>query len=642
MQIRALLLVYFCLVFSLCHARQPDADSLEKAVSTMATDTLKAWQLNQLAGILREQDSHKAMAYANEARNLSLALNYQRGLAYALENLGWIYYRKGDYTTAFEISAEAMAISEKINDKFCIVRCLNNIAAINVEQNQQARAVSNFKKAYDLSLAIRDSSSMARSLNNIAFVFLKTNQMDSARNYVEMALRITRNTGDKYLAAFALRTRGDIYLSEGDFKAAFESFAAVIRISEEVGNVFLKASTFHRIGNTFVSLGEMDKALAYLLPNVALSRKHDFRSELELSLKLISDIYAAKKDVGKAYAYQNEYLKLHDSLYQQRSSEQMALMQARFDSEMKEAKIQLLTKNAELKQIEMNNQRTWMYFSIGLLSLMAVLAFVLLYSNRLKKKANDAFALKNEEISQQAQQLQNLNVTKDKLLSIISHDIRSPLASLRGLIDVMVLDGLSREDFISTSRKLGRNLESVQDDLDNLLLWTQSQLKGLQSNPVPLKVYPIINEKIRLFGEIARQKEITIRNEINDALSVVADKNHVGLVMRNLLANAIKFNRQGGSIMIREKNVGEYVEISVSDTGVGMSAVEMGKLFKPDTHFTKPGTKQEKGVGIGLLLTKEFIEKNGGSIWATSEPGKGTTFTFRIKQHYALVESEVE
>jgi signal transduction histidine kinase len=164
------------------------------------------------------------------------------------------------------------------------------------------------------------------------------------------------------------------------------------------------------------------------------------------------------------------------------------------------------------------------------------------------------------------------------------------------------------------------------------LFWAQSQLNGLQSNSENLYLRPIVDEKIELFGEIARQKAITIINEIDDSISIVADKNHISLVVRNLLANAIKFNKLGGIITIREKSIGEYFEISVADSGVGMSTSDLSRLFNAETHFTSPGTHQEKGAGIGLLLTKEFIEKNGGSIWATSELGKGSTFTFTVKQ----------
>jgi len=195
----------------------------------------------------------------------------------------------------------------------------------------------------------------------------------------------------------------------------------------------------------------------------------------------------------------------------------------------------------------------------------------------------------------------------------------------------MGLGGLSKEEFIESSRKLRKNLDSVQGDLDNLLVWAQSQLNGLQSNPVTMRLRQVIEEKIDLFAEVARQKDLTILNEVDESLSIVADRNHMGLVIRNLLANAIKFNRPGGLIRITEQRVGECFEISVTDSGIGMTERDLGRLFNAATHFTNPGTHQEKGAGIGLLLTKEFIEKDGGSIRATSVYGKGSTFTFTVK-----------
>jgi signal transduction histidine kinase len=637
MSLRALHIVLFLQISLAAQAQLSEADSLESIIKTIPSDTAKVWHLNRLVNILREQDTQTAMTYAQEAKNLALLINYERGLAYALENLGWINYRQGDYARAFQLSASALEIGERLNDLFLVANCLNSIAAINFEQNQFDQAIANFKKAFFTSAMAGDDHSMARSINNVAYVFLKSGQLDSARYYVKQGFELGENAGSSYLTGFAYRILGDIEYQGGRYSAAMDNYREVVRLAAQINNTFLKVSTLHRIGKTHVQLGEDDKALTFLLSNITLARKAEFRSELELSLKLLSEIYAARGDIGRAFDYQTQYINLHDSLYRQQSAEQLALMQVRFDSEMKEAKIELLTKNTQLKQEELNNQRAWMYFSIGSLTLMAILAFVLLYSNRAKKLANDVLALKNAEIEEQAQQLRNLNITKDKLFSIISHDLRSPLASLRGLIDILDMDGLSREDFKLTFRKLGRNLESVQDDLDNLLLWAQSQLKGLQSDPVSLRVHPIIDEKIRLFNEIAHQKEITINNEIDRDLLIVADRNHMALVMRNLLANAIKFSRHGGLISIRERNVGENVEISVTDTGVGMSTAEVDQLFSADTHFTKPGTNREKGVGIGLLLTKEFVEKNGGSIWATSELGKGSTFTFSIRQDYRKV-----
>ena len=207
-------------------------------------------------------------------------------------------------------------------------------------------------------------------------------------------------------------------------------------------------------------------------------------------------------------------------------------MQARFESQLKEAEIQLLKKDTQLKQQEINSQQVWMYFTVGLLLLTGMLVFVLLYSNWMKKKANALLGVKNLRIQAQAHQLSNLNATKDKLFSIISHDVRGPLASLRGLINIICKGQLTQEEFIQHSVKLRQNLDFVQDDLDNLLHWSQSQLYGLQVNTEELHIKSVVNDKIKLFREAAAKKDITIINDIREDLTVLGDKNHFSLIIQ--------------------------------------------------------------------------------------------------------------
>lgn len=631
------MLRYFFLAFlafqlSPALGQRLDVDSLARVVHTSAPDTLRVDNLNLLASTLRERSNDRALKYAQEARELATLLDYSRGRAHALENIGWIYYRRGGFSQAFDTSTEALKIAEALNDQPTVVKCLNTLAAVRIEQQQFGEGIATFKKAYEISRDIGDLMAMARSVNNISFCFLQNEQIDSAAQYAKEALRLSEAANTRYMMGFALRTLGDVDMARGKYQEALHKFEEILRIAKALDNVFLQVSTNHRIGKAYYVLGKNAQALSTLKDNLIIARQYEFKSELERSLKLIAEIHASQGELHRAYDYQGQYLVVHDSLQQQRSNEQMALMQARYDSEMKEARIALLTKEAELKEEEINTQRLWMYFSIGCLSLMIILAFVLLYSNRLKKRANDELASKNHEIAEQARELASINGTKDKLFSIVSHDLRSPLASLRGLVTVMGLGGLSKEEFIESSRKLRKNLEAVQGDLDNLLVWAQSQLNGLQSNPVTMRMRPVVDEKIDLFSEIARQKDITIVNDVDETVSIIADRNHMRLVVRNLLANAIKFNRPGGSIRVSGRNAGDFFEISVSDTGIGMTRKDLGRLFNAATHFTNPGTYQEKGAGIGLLLTKEFVEKDGGSIWATSEHGKGSTFTFTVRR----------
>lgn len=615
----------------ICYSQQNQIDSLENLVKTTPNDTAKVWILNRLVTTLREGDNNKALTYARQAKELAEVLNYQRGLAWALENLGWLSYRGGDYSSAFQLATEALKISENFSDKAAIARCLNSIAAIYYEQKQYEPAITNFKKALLAAKNARDLTSEARSLNNIAYTMLRLNDNDSTALYADYALRASQRAKSAYLEGYAYRTLGDIDVKNKNAEGALQKFKKAITLAERIDNKFIMVSTLHRVGKAYLLKGLSDEALRYLSENIRLASRYGYSDELEIALKLTSEAYAMKNSLSDALAYQTKYIQLHDSLYDQRNSEHLALMQARFESQLKEAEIELLKKDTQIKQQEINSQQVWMYFTAGLLSLTAVLVFVLLYSNWLKRRANRLLGTKNVEIQEQALQLRNLNATKDKLLSIISHDVRGPLASLRGLINIICRGELTHQEFVANSVKLRQNLDTVQDDLDNLLYWAQSQLNGLQVNLEKVKVHPIVNDKIKLFNDAAERKELMIINEINEDVAVFADKNHLGLVIRNLLANAIKFNKRGGMIRIQQKTTGDCVQISVTDSGVGIKASDLRKLFNAQTHFSNLGTDQEKGVGIGLLLTKEFIEKGGGSIWVTSEVGKGSTFTFTTK-----------
>lgn len=615
-----------------CYSQQSHIDSLENLVKTTANDTTKVWLLNRLVTTLREGDNNKALIYARRAKDLADVLNYQRGLALALENLGWLSYRQGDYTTAFQLATQSLEISEELNDYSAVARCLNSIGAIYYEQKQFDAAIVNFRKGLSMATRVNDKLSIARSFNNLAYTMSNSNRRDSAYFYADRALRVSRVIGSAYQQGFAYRTMGDMDLARMRIEGALAKYWKILSLAEKVNNRFLEVSTLHRIGKAFILLNKPDSALKYLSRNIKVAEQYGYGNELEDAFKLIAEAYAQKKMPSEAFHYQTLFINLHDSLYDQRNVEQLALMQARFESALKEAEIELLKKDTQIKQQKINSHKIWMYFTIGVLTLTAVLVFVLLYSNLLKKKANRLLGAKNEEIQAQALQLRNLNATKDKLLSIISHDVRGPLASLRGLINIICKGELTQQEFVENSVRLRHNLDVVQEDLDNLLYWAQSQLNGLLIRNEEIKVRDIISEKIKLFADAAARKGISIVNDVSADLAVLADKNHLSLIIRNLLANAIKFNARGGSIWIQDKIIDDQVEISVTDSGVGIQSGDLKKLFNAQTHFSNVGTEQEKGVGLGLLLTKEFIERSGGSIWVTSEVGKGSTFTFTAKR----------
>jgi two-component system, sensor histidine kinase and response regulator len=626
-----LLFVFFVAPATAVFSQLNQIDSLESLAGSLPADTTRVWILNRLVAELREKDTNKALRYALEAQQLAELLTYKGGLAAALEHQGWIYYRKGDYSKSVDLSLRALKLYESLNARPGMARCLINVAAIHFEQKQYDVAIDNFKEAYEAGKKLDDVRIMARSVNNIAYAYVNINQLDSAERYVMEALELGRKLNDTYTTAFALRSKGDVFLLRGDYPKALTSFEQCLKLAEGENITFLRVATLHRLGKVHKTIHRFDKAIAYLKENIEIASRFGYREELERTYKLLAETYEVSKDIDNAFIFQSKYLVLHDSLYDQKLDEQIALAEGKFSSEMKQVQIDLLTKDAELKSEEIERQKLWLYFSVGSLLLFILLVVALLYFNRANRIAKREAEKKNLEIEFQAEQLRKLNATKDKLFSIISHDLRSPLAGLKALMELVGTPGLRQDEFVNITLVLRRNLDSVHEDLDNLLLWAQTQLKGMQANPESFYLREIAEEKIQLFRETADLKNLTVENCIDETCKVFADRNHISIVLRNLLANAIKFNPTGGRVTIGSRLTEDFYEVSVSDSGVGISHEDIGKLFDAHTHFTKPGTHKEKGVGIGLLLTREFVEKNNGSIWLTSEVGKGTTFTFTIK-----------
>ncbi len=229
------------------------------------------------------------------------------------------------------------------------------------------------------------------------------------------------------------------------------------------------------------------------------------------------------------------------------------------------------------------------------------------------------------------QRLRELNATKDKFFSIIAHDLKNPFNDLMGFTQLLALnidkyDKPKIEQFahiIHQSSKLAYNL------LENLLDWSRSQTGTLKFKPEKISLKKIISENINLLESTARNKNIKIYSEVEHEASAFADKNMVRTIVRNLISNAIKYTNQGGHIKIQSK-CSSHCEISISDTGIGISIANIDKIFKIDESFSTIGTEREKGTGLGLILCKEFVEKNGGKLWVKSEPNKGSTFTFSL------------
>jgi signal transduction histidine kinase len=249
-------------------------------------------------------------------------------------------------------------------------------------------------------------------------------------------------------------------------------------------------------------------------------------------------------------------------------------------------------------------------------------------SDELTRLLNEYYD-ENQQLTRDNDRLEKSNAVKDKLLSIISHDLRSPMSSLQALLGLFNTNNIARTYLVDFFGKLLSRVENTSTMLENLLHWSQYQLKGLEPIFDKVDLQKIIDECINLYRMQAEQKHIVIDNSLKTIVHVYADVEMLKVILRNLISNALKFTYPGGIITIKAMTKENHVIISVKDTGMGISPENQAKMFAV-ANFTTPGTEKEKGTGLGLMLCKDFVEHNHGKIWLDSKVNVGTTFYFSI------------
>lgn len=260
------------------------------------------------------------------------------------------------------------------------------------------------------------------------------------------------------------------------------------------------------------------------------------------------------------------------------------------------------------------------------------------------RKLQQDLQQKNMALAEKNEQLQAANASKDRFFSIIAHDLRAPFIGLLGLTQAIAqeFESYPKEHLKSLLVKLSKTAETFYTLLENLLTWSRSQLSVIDFQPRILNIRESILRNLRIFESAAQEKGIRLIMSIEEPIPVYADEKMIDTVLRNLFSNALKFTYPGGTVTIAAAQDGQTAIVTFTDTGIGIGSAHLPKLFRIDTHYKREGTANEQGTGLGLILCKDFIEKNGGTIGVESEVGKGSTFTCTLPQKSAWEGSKHE
>ncbi len=248
-----------------------------------------------------------------------------------------------------------------------------------------------------------------------------------------------------------------------------------------------------------------------------------------------------------------------------------------------------------------------------------------------RKRIEEELKLKNEE-------LKELNATKDKFFMIVAHDLKNPLGNFR---DITRLMRNSYNEFTNTEKRhfldlMLRSANNLYSFFETLLLWTNSQRGVIPFYPVVIPIKTMVDDLFTGLAAQADAKKISLVNNISDSFFKSADPNMLNTILKNLISNAIKFTKDDGQVTINVTEEAEFITFSIADTGVGIKKEMHDKLFKIESNVTTPGTNKERGMGLGLVICKEFVKKHEGEIWFETNTGKGTTFYFTVKNQKSI------
>jgi signal transduction histidine kinase len=608
--------------------QQERIDSMEQILDT-ASIKVRASTLTELAWAYRNINPGRGIRLGNEALELLFKLGDRTGEAECLMYIGVCYYILNDLDHSMDFYFRSMKIREELNDQEGIAAILNNLGNISKEMANYPKAIEYYQQTKTLGQDLGNKKTISTALANLAVCYRLLNELDTALKYNLEALRIREEIGDKRGVGGSLNNIAVIYADSAfhgkDLNVALDYFERSLRIKEDLGDEAGICQTLINMGQLRADLGQFSSSKIYLDQALSMARELGVTNLLMVAYAHLADFYDRTGDYKKAFEYQVIYTNLMDSVYIEDNKQQMAEMEVRYETQKKEQENELLKQQSVIQALQIIRQRNLRNSFIILTVMLLGLAIALFSRFYLKKKTNRLLEEKNK-------QLAILNATKDKFFSIIAHDLKNPLGVL------LQVSGQLKERFseLNDQQKLQIisliSSSSVQTHnlLANLLEWSVSQTGNVPSNPEQLDLAGLVDSNFELLKLNADKKEVRLVSEIPGNTMVLADRHMIGTVLRNLLSNAIKFMLTPGEVRVSCTDLGKMMEVRVKDEGIGISNEDIGQLFRIDVNSARIGGPGEKGTGLGLILCKEFVEKNGGTIRAESVTGSGSTFIFTL------------
>ena len=619
-------------------------DSLRNALGNSKSTANKITTLTNLSSLYIARNSDSSLLYGNHALKLAEEIQDGRLIVDAHNIIGSNYASIGEYPEALRHYLLAYDKAREMQNDSLLAGSANNLGYLYLNLNE----INNAKKYLEISVQlytkINDQAGLALNYGNLGIVYSNFKEFEKSNEYYHKAIEIDRRMGN--LASVA---RHLVNISYNSLEAerlcdAFQQAYEALGIGESLHDAFTEAISASTISEYYYYLGIdsirqvagceytigtktsfLAKSLEFSLRSYSLFKDiQDVHSVSENS-SLLALIYEKLGDYKTALSYQKEASLLKDSIFA--GDNRFKINKLEKEHAVRDANHQLRIKELEL---ENSNARIVYQIIISFLVIGSVSLLAIFFYRGRKK-----LLLVNKELDTKNEELERLYNAQNKFYSIIAHDLRSPFQGFLGLTELLATESeeLSRVEISRLSSNLNASAKNLYRLLMNLFEWVQLQSKSLHFNPESISLQKLFFETVTLVNDRSQQKEIQLYNQLTEQIDVFADPHMLKSVLLNLMSNAIKFTDRGGIVKLNATREKDAVIVTVSDTGKGIQKDELQKLFVPGEVVKTMGTEGEQSTGMGLILCKEFIERNGGNIWAESEPGKGSTFYFSLPLH---------
>ncbi len=579
----------------------------------------------------------RSLNYYRKAYDEFIKLGENQEIGNCALRLGNIYYELGDFSEAYFFYMQSLNAYEKSGNSLGIAKMENNLGIVSHEVGKLDEAERHYLTAYGIYQELGTLSDQCRSLNNIGLILFDRQNYDSALVYfkegIDLLAEYSAGTEtDQYILSSLYNNMALVYSDMKEYKRALTSLKKALVLAGKADDLYNIGSIYTNLGSIYGKLDRQDSALYYLHHSLKIAKDMQFRSlELEVYDEL-SSLHAGLGSYASAYNWRLRYDTVYKNLFNENQSEQIARIRGLYEQQIKDREIEQLHSQSQV-------QRTLNIVFAVFIIVIVFLVIIITANLRTKKKTNQMLAERNlqlssamEKLSQSGEEMENLNRSKDRIFSVVAHDLRNPVAAVTGFSELLLenFDEFTVESQKEYLLQIVQGTQRVQNLLENLLVWARSQMKAIKYEPEELKIKEVLDECVRDLRANLDHKKVSCQVNVEQDCFVFADRAMIYTVFRNLIINAVKFSFPGGKIWISSKLSTDGCSVSVSDEGIGIQPEIQEKLFDPNEGISSPGTSGESGSGLGLIICKEFAEKNHGTIRVESQPGNGAIFELTL------------